>query len=46
MVKRTIEAQGVFLGAALDGVAEAVAVGTLGISVGFGWFFNVEALGE
>ena len=46
MVKRTIGARGVFLGAALGGVAEAVAVRTLGVLVGLDGFFDFESSGK
>ena len=46
MVKRTIGARGVFLGAALSGVTVAVAVGALGVSVRLHCLFNLEAAGE
>ena len=46
MVKRTEGARGVGLFAALGGVAEAVAVVALGISVGVDSFFDHEPLGE
>jgi len=46
MVKRTIGAHGVFLGAVIGGVAEAVAVGILGMSVGMDRFFYLGACRE
>ena len=46
MVKRTEGAHGVGLLAALGGVAEAVAVVALGVSVGVDGFLNIEPFGE
>ena len=46
MVKRTEGARGVGLLTALRGVAEAVAVVTLGVSVGVDGFLNLEPFGE
>ena len=46
MVKGTIGARGVFLGAALGGVAVTVAVGALGVSVRLHCLFDLEAAGE
>ena len=46
MVKRTIGARGVFLGAALGGVTVAIAVGALGVSVRLHCLFDLEATGE
>jgi len=46
MVKRTVGAQGRFLGAALGGVAEGVLVGKLGVSIDINYLFKIEAFGE
>ena len=46
MVKRTEGACGVVLFATLGGVAEAVAVVALGVSVGVDGFLNLEPRGE
>ena len=46
MVKRTEGARGVGLLTALGGVAEAVAVVTLGVSVGDNGFLNLEPFRE
>jgi len=46
MMKRTIRAGGVFLGASGMGVSEPVAVGTLGVAVSLGRFLDLEPLGE
>ena len=46
MVKRTKEARGVGLFAALGGVAEEVAVVALGVLVGVDGFLDLEPLGE
>jgi len=46
MVKCTIGARGGLLGASLSGMADAVAVGTLGVLVGINGFVNLEALRE
>jgi len=44
MVKRTIEAQAVLLGAALGAVAVAVAIGTRGVAVGINRFSTLSCL--
>jgi len=46
MMKRTIRAGGVLLGASGMGVSEPVAVGTLGVAVSLGRFLDLEPLGE
>jgi len=46
MMKRTIRAGGVLLGAAGMGVSESVAVGTLGVEVSLGRFLDLEPLRE
>jgi len=46
MMKRTIRAGGMFLGASGMGVSEPVAVGTLGVAVSLGRFLDLEPLGE
>ena len=46
MVKRSVGAGRVFLGAAGGGVAEAVAVGALGVAVGLNRLFDLETFRE
>jgi len=46
MMKRTIRAGGVFLGASGMGVSESIAIGTLGVAVSLGRFLDLEPLGE
>jgi len=44
MMKGTVGAGGVFLGASGKGVSESVTVGTLGVAVSLHRFFNLEPL--
>jgi len=46
MMKRTVRAGGVFLGASGMGVSESVTGGTLGVAVSLGRFLDLEPLGE
>ena len=46
MMKRTVRAGGVLLGASGMGVCESVAVGTLGVAVSLGRFLDLEPVGE
>jgi len=46
MMKRTIRAGGVFLGASGMGVSEPVTVGALGVTVSLGCFLDLESLGK
>jgi len=46
MMKRTVEAGGVLLGASGMGVSESVAVGTLGVAVSLLRFLDLEPFRE